>query len=197
MPTLIAAINARLRDKLWLAALALVVVTIVAYQPAWRAGFIWDDDSYVTENPALRSLNGLQGIWSKPGTTRQYYPLVFTSFWVEYHFWRLHPFGYHLVNVLLHALNAVLLWRVLRRLEIPGGWWAAAIFALHPVTVESVAWVTERKNVLSGFFYFLAMLAYLRFRPLTDREAARACDWRYYPLVLVLFLCALLSKTVT
>jgi tetratricopeptide (TPR) repeat protein len=116
---------------------------------------------------------------------------------VEQHLWKLQPLGYHLVNVLLHALNAVLLWRVLRRLEIPGAWWAAAIFALHPVGVESVAWITERKNVLSGLFYFLAALAYLRFRPLTGREAARACDWRYYPLVLVLFLCALFSKTVT
>ena len=183
--------------KSWICAFVLVLVTLLAYQPVWRAGFIWDDDSYVTNNTPLRTVDGLWGIWDKPGTTFQYYPLVFTSFWVEYHFWKLQPLGYHLVNVLLHALNAVLLWYVLRRLEIPGAWWAAAIFALHPVGVESVAWITERKNVLSGLFYFLAVLAYLRFRPLTDREAARACDWRYYPLVLVLFLCALLSKTVT
>ena len=181
----------------WVCAFVLVLITLLAYQPVWRAGFIWDDDSYVTGNQALRSLDGLQGIWSKPGTTRQYYPLVFTGFWAEYHLWKLQPLGYHLVNVLLHALNAVLLWRMLRRLEIPGAWWAAAIFALHPVAVESVAWITERKNVLSCLFYLLAVLAYLRYRPLTDREAARACDWRYYPLVLVLFLCALLSKTVT
>jgi tetratricopeptide (TPR) repeat protein len=175
----------------------LVIVTFAAYQPAWHAGFIWDDDSYVTENQALRSLDGLGRIWVKPGTTAQYYPLVFTTFWAEYHLWKLQPLGYHLANILLHALNAVLLWRVLRRLEIPGSWWAAAVFALHPVNVESVAWITECKNVLSGLFYFLAVLAYLRFRPLTDRGATRAGDWRYYPLVLVLFLCALLSKTVT
>ena len=181
----------------WLLALVLAIVTLTAYQPTWNAGFIWDDDYYVTQNRALRSLDGLAKIWVKPGTTPQYYPLVFTTFWAEYHLWKLHPLGYHLVNILLHALNAVLLWYVLRRLEIPGSWWAAAIFALHPVTVESVAWITERKNVLSGLFYFLAVLAYLRFRPLTGRDAARACDWRYYPLVLALFLCALLSKTVT
>ncbi len=181
----------------WLLALVLAVLTFVAYQPVWHAGFIWDDDHYVTENRALRSLDGLQGIWSKPGTTVQYYPLVFTSFWVEHQFWRLQPLGYHLVNVLLHALNAILLWRVLRRLQIPGAWWAAAIFALHPVTVESVAWITERKNVLSCLFYLLAVLAYLRFRPLTGTRATGAMDWRFYPLVVGFSLCALLSKTVT
>jgi hypothetical protein len=109
----------------------------------------------------------------------------------------LQPFGYHLVNVLLHASNAVLLWLVLRPLELRGAWWAAAVFALHPVSVESVAWITERKNILSGLFYFLTGLAYFRFRPLMNREPARGYDWRYYPLVFALFLCALLSKTVT
>lgn len=185
------------QSKQWLLAVAILFLTVLAYQPVWHAGFIWDDDRYVSNNPALRSVDGLQGIWVKPGTTVQYYPLVFTSFWVEYHLWGLQPLGYHLVNVLLHALNAILLWRVLRRLEIPGAWLAAAIFALHPVNVESVAWITERKNTLSGLFYLLAALAWLRFRPLTAGEATRAPDWRYYPLVLVLFLCALFSKTVT
>ncbi len=175
----------------------IILLTVVAYLPALRGGFIWDDDSYVTENPTLRSLGGLEAIWLKPGATYQYYPLVFTSFWVEHHLWGLQPFGYHLVNVLLHAVNAVLLWRVLRRLEIAGSWWAAAIFALHPVTVESVAWITERKNTLSGLFYLLAALAWLRFRPLTAGKTTRATDWRFYWLALGLFVCALLSKTVT
>jgi hypothetical protein len=175
----------------------LVVVTFGAYQPAWHAGFIWDDDGYVTENRTLRSLDGLGRIWTKPGATPQYYPMVFTTFWAEYHLWSLQPLGYHLANILLHAVNALLLGCVLRRLGVPGSWWAAAIFALHPACVESVAWITERKNVLSGLFYFLTVLAYLRFRPLTNQDPARASDWRYYPLVLVLFLCALLSKSVT
>jgi tetratricopeptide (TPR) repeat protein len=184
----------------WKASVAgalLVLLTVTVYLPALHGGFIWDDDSYVTENPTLRSLGGLEAIWLKPGATYQYYPLVFTSFWVEYHLWGLQPFGYHLVNVLLHAVNAVLLWRVLRRLEIAGAWWAAAVFALHPVSVESVAWVTERKNTLSGLFYLLAALAWLRFRPLTVRKTARAPDWRFYWLALGLFVCALFSKTVT
>ncbi len=185
------------RCKAWLLALTLLAATFIAYQPVWHAGFIWEDDDYVTKNQALHSVDGLQRIWSTPGTTHQYYPLVFTSFWVEYHLWRLQPFGYHLVNVILHAVNAVLLWRVLRRLGLPGAWWAAAIFALHPVNVESVAWITERKNTLSGLFYLLAALAWLRFRPLTAGETSRTPEWRFYWVALGLFACALLSKTVT
>ncbi len=178
-------------------ALFLVTLTLLAYRPAWQAGFIWDDDAYVTENPAVQSPDGLKTIWLKPEASPQYYPMVFTTFWVECHLWKLRPLGYHLVNILLHAANAVLLWLVLRRLKLPGAWWAAAIFAVHPVMVESVAWVTERKNVLSGLFYLLAVLAYLRFRPLANGKIVPGWNWRFYPLVLVLFLCALLSKTVT
>ncbi len=172
----------------------IVLMTTAAYLPAMRGGFLWDDDVYVTENPALRSRDGLRKIWAEPGVTSQYYPLTLTSFWVEYRLWGLRPFGYHLVNVLLHATNAVLLWRVVRALQLPGAWWIAAVFALHPVMVESVAWITERKNVLSGFFYLLAVLAYFRFRPLTGE---RPPDWRLYPVVVALFVCALWSKTVT
>lgn len=189
--------NRHPRRKTWLLALTLLAATFVAYQPVWHAKFIWDDDDYVTENALLHSVDGLEKIWTKPRASPQYYPMVFTTFWVEYHVWKLRPFGYHLVNVLLHASNAMLLWCVLRRLKVPGAWWAAASFALHPVMVESVAWVAESKNVLSGLFYLLAVLAYFRFRPFTGNGAAGGRDWRFYPLVLVLFLCALLSKTVT
>ena len=180
----------------WLLALVLVIVTLVAYQPVQHAGFVWDDDYHLTENPLLRSVDGLHRIWTKiGGSSQQYYPLTFTGFWVEYHLWGRQPFGYHLVNVLLHALNAILLWRVLRRLEVPGAWWAAAIFALHPVEVESAAWITELKNVFSGMFSFLSMLAFLRFRPLTAAEPPARGDWRFYPVATLLFICALLSKT--
>lgn len=172
----------------WLFGLFLVAATILAYQPIWHAGYIWDDDHYVTGNLTLHSLKGLWQIWFVPGATPQYYPMAFTGFWLEYHLWHLNPLGYHLTNVLLQALNAILLWTVLRRLDVPGAWLVAAIFALHPVCVESVAWVSEIKNVLSGAFYLSAALVYLRF----DRTR----NWRPYLFASGLFLLGLLSKTV-
>jgi tetratricopeptide (TPR) repeat protein len=126
----------------------------------------------------------------------QYYPLVFASLWVDYHLWGERPLGYHIVNVLLHAANAVLLWLILSRLSVPAAFWAAAVFALHPVHVESVAWIAERKNVLSGFFYLASVLAWFRFAPPEgpgSGSARRGC----YAVVVALFLAALLSKTVT
>src|ERR1700737_215457 len=124
-------------ESRWSAAAALVVITVAAYWPALHAGFIWNDDDYVTKNQTLRDLSGLRDIWFKIGAVPHYYPLVQTTFWLEYHVWGLNPFGYHLANVLLHALAAVLLWRVLRSLQVPGAWLAAALFALHPVQVAS------------------------------------------------------------
>ncbi len=188
-------------------ALLLVAVTLVAYLPALLGQFIWDDDRYVTNNLLLRSLKGLWQIWFVPGATVQYYPLTFTSFWVDYHLWQLNPLGYHLTNVLLQALNAILLWTVLRRLDVPGAWLAAAVFALHPVNVESVAWVTERKNLLAGFFYLCSALACLRFwlpnlataggraTRVSETSAAGLGEWKFYWLALCLYLCALLAKT--
>src|SRR2546423_729346 len=129
---------------------------------ALRGGFIWDDDDYVTNNPNLRSLSGLSDIWLSPRASPQYYPLVHTSFWIEQHLWGLHAPGYHIVNVLLHATAAILLWRVVVLLELPGAFLAACLFAVHPINVESVAWITERKNVLSAVFYFASALGYLR-----------------------------------
>ena len=164
-------------------------MTAGAYIPAMNGGFIWDDDDYVQDNLTLRSLEGLGQIWFQPGATRQYYPLVHTTYWLEYRLWGLNPTGYHVVNVILHALSAVLVWRLLIRLKVPGAWAAAALFALHPVHVESVAWITERKNTLSGAFYLSAAWAYLRY------EEARSP--RLYWAALLLFAAALLSKTVT
>jgi tetratricopeptide (TPR) repeat protein len=169
----------------------------VAYSPVVHSGFIWDDDSYVTENLTLRDLHGLRQIWFTPAATPQYYPLVHTSFWLEYHLWGLAPSGYHLVNLLLHVFAAWLLYKVLARLSLPGAWLAAAIFALHPVQVESVAWVTERKNVLSAVFYLASALAYLRFSPLDSRDPPGKSKWNWYAVSLLLFVMALLSKTVT
>ena len=138
------------------------VVVVVSYVPALRGGFIWDDQDYVTENMTLRSRAGLRAIWLEVGAVPQYYPLVHTTYWLEYHLWGLRPFGYHLVNVLLHAANAGLLYLVLRRLGVRGAYFAAFVFALHPVHVESVAWISERKNVLSGAFYLGSVACWLQ-----------------------------------
>ena len=139
-----------------------LVVTVLAYLPAMRGGFIWDDDGHVTR-PELRSLDGLYRIWFDLGATQQYYPLLHSAFWFEHKLWGDDPLGYHLTNLLLHCGVVCLVYAVLRRLKIPGALLAAAIFAVHPVEVESVAWITEQKNTLSAVFYLSAMLAYLRF----------------------------------
>lgn len=186
----------------------LFALVLLAFLPALRAEFIWDDDDYVYDNPVLTSLDGLGRLWI-PQVTPQYYPVVFTTFWIEHHLYPshpeygTHPLGYHLVNLLLHALNALLLWLVLRRAGVAWmvAWTIAAIFAVHPVHVESVAWVTERKNVLSLCFYLSAALAYLRF----DRRRAGEphpkgktdSPWAWYALALLFFILALLSKSVT
>jgi protein O-mannosyl-transferase len=172
----------------WEKLLLIVFLTFIAYSSAVHGGFIWDDNDYVSKNPLLTAPDGLWRIWTTT-ETRQYYPMVFTSFWVETRLWGLHPTGFHIVNVILHTINAFLVWRLLRRLNIPGAWMVGAVFAVHPVHVESVAWITERKNVLSGMFYLLALGSYLRFEE--DRR------WNWYGSSLLLYVMALLSKTVT
>ena len=164
------------------------------YVPALRGGFVWDDDAYVTANRALRSGAGLAEIWLRPGATPQYYPLTFTSFWLEWRLWGAWPAGYHATNVALHAAAAVVLWRLLALLAVPGAWLGAALFALHPVQVESVAWITERKNVLSGVLALGAAFVYLRAALGSGSPLARP---RAYALALVLFAAALAAKTVT
>ena len=189
--------------KSWLWGALLVLLVAVAYGSTLDNGFIWDDDYYVENNVTLRSGQGLHDIWFKLGAVPQYYPLVHSSFWIEYHLWGLDPRGYHAVNLLLHAGAVVVLWRLLARLAVPGAWLAAAIFAVHPVHVESVAWVTERKNVLSCLLALGSLLAYLRFSPPEAVVASEAgpskvwAEWRYYVLALVLYVAALFSKTVT
>lgn len=175
----------------------LAALVLTAYWPALDAGFVWDDDDYVVENTTLRSVDGLRRIWLDFEATPQYYPMVHSTFWVEYQLWQLNPTGYHLVNILLHALAAVLVWRVLAQLGLPGPWLAAAIFAVHPVHVESVGWITERKNVLSAVFYLTSLLAYLRAAGIGTGSVDEHSSRRSYALSLAAFACALLSKTVS
>jgi tetratricopeptide (TPR) repeat protein len=182
------------------AAAALVAMPLAAYAPVLRAGFIWDDHENVVTNPTLDSLDGLRQMWFVPQSIQQYYPLMYTSYWLEHRLWGLAPWGYHLTNILLHAAAAILVWRLLVRLQVPGAWLAAAIFAVHPVEVESVAWITERKNVLSLSLALLSMLCYLRFAPAEDGKvvdaAPSAARWWWYALALALFALALFAKTV-
>jgi len=167
---------------------ALALATAIAYWPALGAGFIWDDEGHVTR-PDLRSLGGLGRIWFHLGATQQYYPVLHSAFWLEHRLWGGAALGYHLCNLCLHAAAAFLFFRLLRRLALPGAFLASLLFALHPVGVETVAWVSEQKNTLSAVLYLGSALAYLRF----DEERTS----RWYLAALGLFLLALLSKTVT
>lgn len=170
------------------AGILLLVVTLAAYFPALYGGMLWDDAGHVT-GPDLQSLHGLWRIWFELGATQQYYPLLHSAFWIEHRMWGDAVFGYHLVNVLLHAVSACLLVAILRYLRLPGAWLAGFVFALHPVCVEAVAWISEQKSALSACFYLISALWYLHF----DKSRRK----RDYLFASALFLMALLSKTVT
>ncbi len=177
-----------------LPACLLVLLAIVAYLPALDGGFIIDDTLYVTEDTRMESAGGLGRIWTEvvgPEYRHQYYPMTSSAFWLQYRLWGDEPFGYHLVNVLLHAANAVLLWLVLRRLAMPGALLAAAVFAVHPVHVQTVAWVAELKNTLSAMFFLASAFVFVGW----FRREPRT--WPGYALGMVLFVCALLSKSAT
>jgi tetratricopeptide (TPR) repeat protein len=191
---------------------ALITITFATYAPTLGNGFIWDDDRYIEENTQLRTLRGLEHIWFRPLSAEpQYYPLTHTMLGVEYHLWGPRAAGYHIDNLLLHTASAVLLWRILLALDMPGAWVIAAIFAVHPLQVESVAWATERKNVLSGVLYLSALGAYLSTRwgmrivrpsggsdplPAPPPECQRMGNAGWYAASLVLFVAAILSKSV-
>lgn len=167
--------------------LALTLATFLAYRPAWHGGKLWDDAAHLTR-PGLQSLDGLGRIWLELGATQQYYPLTHTAFWLQHRLWGDDTIGYHLVNISLHLATALLLLAILRTLQIRGAFLAAAVFALHPVYVESVAWITELKNTLSGTLFAAAVLAYLRF------DASRRK--RAWAAALALFVLGLMAKTV-
>jgi tetratricopeptide (TPR) repeat protein len=180
-----------------LLAVSLGIAAVLYAKVVLGAGWIWDDPQYVTGNPVVTAPDGVLRAWFEPRSVPQWYPLVFTSFWLEHLLWGLHPAGFHLVNVLLHGLNAWLLWRVLRRLGVPGAWMGAALLLLHPVQVETVAWVTERKNTLSLAFALGSLLLWLRYAGLAEDGAGGARSRRLWIGAVLLFAAALLSKSVT
>ena len=173
-----------------LIALALAIPAAVSYLPALAGGFVWDDRGFA-EEPVIHAATGLRSIWFSPAELEReghYWPLVYSSFWLEHKLWGLAPAGYHAVNVALHLVNCLLTWRLLVRLRVPGAVVIAAVFAVHPVHVESVAWIIERKDVLSALFYLSAVLVWIRF--VEQPQPGR------YALALALFTAGLLSKSV-
>jgi len=172
------------KTKLAAGAIFITLICVAVYIPAIRGGFLWDDDSMLTENIIIEG-DGLYQSWF---TTQQpnYWPITWTSYWMEYKLWGLKPVGYHVVNVLIHAVCAVLIWRILIQLNIPAAFAAAIIFAVHPVNVESVAWIAQQKTVLAMLFFLPALYYYLRF----DQTGRRI----FYALSVVLFISAMLSK---
>ena len=168
------------------AVVLMVLLTVVVYLPVLRGGLIWDDGSLITENRMVRASDGLYRFWFT-SESPDYRPVAWSLWWLEWRLWDGNPTGYHVVNVLLHAVDGVLVWMILRRLKIPGAWLAALVFAIHPVNVATGAWISEQKNTLSMLFFAVAILLYLRF----DEEG----HGRWYGLSLAAFLLALLTKT--
>lgn len=184
--------RARKNPSLWLRAgqTALIILAVgLVYLPALRADFVWDDALLITANPLLQTFSGLAEIWSG-GRTADYFPVTNTAFWTEWHLFGQHAAGYHAVNILLQAADALLVWLVLRRLHVPGAWLAGLIFGIHPVHAESVAWISELKNLLSMFFALLCVLCFFGFEEKRGGGAFVA-----YAASLVFFALALLSKT--
>jgi len=182
--------------RFYLGITAIALLTFLSYANVFKNGYIWDDDVYVTDTH-LADSQGLKKIWTDPSATdHPYYPLTHTSFWLEYQIWQYSPIGSHAVNVVIHLANALLIYFIFAYLSVRGAWLCAVIFAVHPVAVESVAWVAERKNVLSAMFYLSSMFSYLYAISLKeDRKGSLKIRGGFYGLSLLLFLCSLLSKT--
>src|SRR5207253_5577846 len=168
---------------------AIIIAVALVYLPALQGDFVWDDFLLITGNPLLQNVSGLREIWSG-GRTADYFPLTNTVFWIEHHLFGGNATGYHVVNILLHTANALLVWRLLVRLNIPGAWLAGLIFGVQPIHVASVAWISELKNLLSMFFALLSILCFLELEEKRLLGGATA-----YVASLVFFLLALLSKT--
>ena len=178
----------------WFWGLNLILFVLLAYTPIWHAGFIWDDDTILTGNPCIVGPLGLKEIWTT--NAADICPLTITTFWLEHAVWGLEPLPYHLANVVMHGACAVLLWRVLRSLRVQGAWLGAALWALHPVEVESVAWITEMKNTESCLFFLLSTLFFVRWLRAKELEGRTGGSWDY-ALTLLFAALAMAGKSST
>ncbi len=183
-----------LANRDWLWGLALILVVVLAYSPVWWAGYVWDDEVVVAANPVIVGPLGLKEIWTT--SAADICPLTLTTFWIEHKLWGSAPLPYHLANVLLHAAAAIALWRVLLALRIPGAWLGAALWALHPVQVESVAWISEMKNTESGLFFLLSILFFVKSLRADGLEKQTGANSNYI-LTLLFAALALASKSST
>ena len=170
---------------------SLALLTFLAYLPSLRGGFIWDDLLLVNENPLVKGEFTLRTIWFATD-----FPLSNVALWLEWLAFGKNATGYRVVNLVLHAVSCLLLWRLLARLRIPGGAWAAALFAVHPVAVGSVAWISEIKNTLSLPFYLASLWLYFQAQERRDLAQLSCARWCHL-LSLLAFLLALLTKTST
>lgn len=166
--------------------LVIVLAVVCIYWPVLEGGWLWDDSRYVTSNLLLRSFTGLEKIWFEPKSFVEYYPILATAEWVQWHLWGMETLGYHVTNLGLHCINALLVWRVLGKFGLRLAWLGGLIFAIHPVQVESVAWISELKNTLSLPPFLLAVCAWI------DYEEKKLS--RDYWIALGLFLVAMLCK---
>jgi hypothetical protein len=158
----------------------ILCAALVSYWPAIQGGLLWDDDAHVARQ-GMQTFHGLWRIWFDLGATQQYYPLLHTAFWFGHRLWGDAALGYHLMNVLLHVAAACLAVAIMRRLALPEAWLAGFLFALHPVCVEAVAWISEQKSTLSAVFYLASALAYLRFDRTRRGAGTTAPPWGCSP----------------
>lgn len=173
--------------KVILQAFCLAATTGWIYWPVRHGDWLWDDNLYITENAITQSPLGLWSIWFEPGRQLDYYPIKSSVQWLQWRLWGMDTLGYHLTNLFLHLLSALLVWRLLSKFGLRLAWLGGLIFAIHPVQVESVAWIAELKNTLSLPPFLLAICFWMDYD-----ERGKAKD---YWLALGLFLVAMLCKT--
>ena len=166
----------------------IVAAVCIAYFSFLSGGFIWDDDTYLTDNPIIKASDGLYRFWSSVDPV-DYYPVSNTTLWIEWRLWGMNPAGYRVTNLLLHIFESLLIWVILRKLSIPGAFFAALIFAVHPVNVEAVVWIAQRKDMLAFLFFLLSILCYLKMEIPSPPGAATVAA-RHSPLWYCLSLAA-------